>query len=136
MSKSSPQIRKALPGSGVTTTLCWHSPTWSSPISRAQAPNQHHSRDSLQSHFPNSAAVTPLEAPVFPGRTLECPGSQADWGGGGEIHAQVLSCLVVGTPEGVRPALQGTPEQIHPTAYAEPARPTLENYFSPEEGTF
>lgn len=55
-----------------------------------------------------SVTVTLLETPVFLGRTFGCPGNQADWGGGGEIHTQVLSCLVAGTPEGVRPALQGT----------------------------
>lgn len=96
MSKSYPQTWNAVPISAATPILgCWHGPTWSSPISHAPSSKPTPFHDSLQSHFPSCAAVTLLETPVPLGRAFGCPGNWASWGGGGESHTQVLSCLVV-----------------------------------------
>lgn len=122
MSKSCQQIQNALPMSGVTPVLGYCcGPTWSShqPTPFQGLPAAPFSQFRCCNSTGNSC---------FPVKNLWV--HRADWGGGGgEIHTQVLSCLVVGTPEGVRRALQGTLGQIHPTAYAEPARTTLKIYF-------
>lgn len=81
------------------------SPAWCNHYPIGVWPNlvlKNHAKPTKQVHSRDSwSLISPITQPqsywklLFP--LAENSGTQADLGGGGEMHAQVLSCLVVGT---------------------------------------